>query len=128
MEVWHNKSTKLEALREFGVKQLIDGKTFTASGAQAFVDRYYKEQSWFNLIEISKAKKTYKVDGNLVNTKYVKVMADRLLDFFGLEAKSPLSKARSGVCIADEKFWSLRDFLIATVPFTMIGNLIINHL
>ncbi len=95
MEVWSNKSTKLEALREFGVKQLIDGQTFTASGAQAFVDRYYSEESWFNLIEISKAKKTYKVDGNLANTKYVKVMADRLLDFFGLEAKSPVSKARS---------------------------------
>ncbi len=34
----------------------------------------------------------------------------------------------SGVCIAMEKFWSLRDFLIVTVPFTMIGNLIINCL
>ena len=95
MEIWYNKSTKLEALREFGVKELIDGQTFTASSAQGFIDRYYSEQSWFNLIEISKAKKTYKVDGNLANTKYVKVMADRFLDFFGLEAKSPVSKARS---------------------------------
>ena len=35
---------------------------------------------------------------------------------------------QQGVGIADEKFWSLRDFLIATVPFTMVDNLIINRL
>ena len=40
MEVWRNKSTKLEALWEFGIKELIDGQIFTASGAQVFVDRY----------------------------------------------------------------------------------------
>ncbi len=95
MEVWSNKSTKLEALREFGVKELIDGQIFTASGAQKFIDRYYKEQSWFNLIEISRAKQTHNENGKISNTKYVKVMADRFLDFFGLEAKSPVNKARS---------------------------------
>nr|MDJ0775561.1 hypothetical protein [Mastigocoleus sp. MO_167.B18] len=95
MEVWHNKSTKLEALREFGVKQLIDGQTFTASSTQEFIDRYYKEESWFNLIEISRAKQTRNENGKISNTKYVKVMADRFLGLFGLEAKSPVSKARS---------------------------------
>ena len=100
MEVWHNKSTKLEALREFGVKQLIDRQTFTASGAQAFIDRYYSEQSWFNLIEISRAKQTRNENGKLANTKYVKVMADRFLHFFGLEAKSKKGKYENSYSIA----------------------------
>ena len=95
MEVWRNKSTKLEALREFGIKELIDGQTFTASTAQELIDRYYSEESWFNLIEISKAKQTRNENGKLANTKYVKVMADRFLRFFGLEAKSQVNKARS---------------------------------
>ena len=99
MEVWYNKSTKLEALREFGIKELIDGQTFTASGAQAFVDRYYKEQSWFNLIEISRAKQTRNENGKLANTKYVKVMADRFLGFFGLEAKSKKGKYENSYAI-----------------------------
>ncbi|KST63537.1 hypothetical protein [Mastigocoleus testarum] len=100
MEVWSNKSTKLEALREFGIKELIDGQTFTASSTQAFVDRYYKEQSWFNLIEISRAKQTRNENGKLANTKYVKVMADRFLGFFGLEAKSKKGKYENSYAIA----------------------------
>ncbi len=100
MEVWHNKSTKLEALREFGIKELIDGQIFTASGAQKFIDRYYSEQSWFNLIEISRAKQTRNDNGKLANTKYVKVMADRFLGFFGLEAKSKKGKYENSYAIA----------------------------
>ena len=99
MEVWCNKSTKLEALREFGIKELIDGQTFTASSAQGFIDRYYKEQSWFNLIEISRAKQTRNENGKLANTKYVKVMADRFLGFFGLEAKSKKGKYENSYAI-----------------------------
>ena len=99
MEVWRNKSTKLEALREFGIKELIDGQTFTASSAQEFIDRYYSEESWFNLIEISKAKQTRNENGKLANTKYVKVMADRFLGFFGLEAKSKKGKYENSYAI-----------------------------
>ncbi|MEM7578388.1 MAG: hypothetical protein AAF316_00805 [Cyanobacteria bacterium P01_A01_bin.80] len=99
MEVWRNKSTKLEALREFGVKELIDGNTFTASSTQKFIDRYYLEESWFNLIEISKAKQTYNQFGKLANTKYVKVMVDRLLHFFGLETKSKKGKYENSYAI-----------------------------
>ncbi len=28
----------------------------------------------------------------------------------------------NGVCLAEGKFWSLRDFLLETVPLTVIGN------
>ena len=100
MEVWRNKSTKLEALREFGIKELIDGQTFTASSAQGFIDRYYSEESWFNLIEISRAKQTRNENGKLVNTKYVKVMADRFLGYFGLEAKAKKGKYENSYAIS----------------------------
>ena len=99
MEVWRNKSTILEALREFGIKELIDANTFTASSTQEFIDRYYLEESWFNLIEISKAKQTYNKFGKLANTKYVKVMVDRFLHFFGLETKSYIGKYENSYAI-----------------------------
>ena len=109
MEVWRNKQTKLEALRELGVKELIDRETFTAFSTQELVDRYYLEESWFNLIEISKAKQTRNKDGKLVNTKYVKVMTDRFLDFFGFTTKSKKGKYENSYAIAiPEQF---KDFI-----------------
>jgi len=36
-----------------------------------------------------------------------------------LETRQPIDVV--GVCIAVEKFWSLRDFLLVTVPLTIIG-------
>ncbi|NJO30434.1 MAG: hypothetical protein HC874_25000, partial [Richelia sp. SL_2_1] len=88
-DAWNNDSIRIEALKLMGIEKLIDQKIFSSKDqlVKQIVDSYYDEPEWFNLIGISKVKRPLKPDGTPKNTRYVKDMINRLLDFFGLEAK-----------------------------------------
>lgn len=88
-DVWKSTSTKMEAFKLFGVGEIITAGVFSCQDVwvREIVDKYYDESEWFDLIGISKAKRTLDDDGSPQSLRYVKNMVDRFLDFFGLEAK-----------------------------------------
>ncbi|MEL7246235.1 MAG: hypothetical protein AAGM40_28465, partial [Cyanobacteria bacterium J06573_2] len=88
-DVWKASSTKLEALKLLGVREIITAGVFSSQDTwvREIVDKYYNESKWFDLIGIPKAKRTLDDDGSPQSLRYVKNMVDRFLDFFGLEAK-----------------------------------------
>jgi len=83
LDAWKATSTKIEALKRLGVTKLIDADVFSSkdSWVQELVHQYYDNPEWFNLIGISKAKRSAK------SSKYIKEMVDRFLNYFGLEAR-----------------------------------------
>jgi len=83
LDAWKATSTKIEALKRLGVTKLIDADVFSSkdSWVRELVHEYYDNPEWFNLIGISKAKRSAK------SSKYIKEMVDRFLDYFGLEAR-----------------------------------------
>lgn len=86
-DVWKSTSTKMEALKLLGVGEIITAGVFSCQDVwvREIVDKYYDETEWFDLIGISKAKRTLDENGNPKNSQYVKKMLDRFLDFFGLQ-------------------------------------------
>jgi cell division protein ZapA (FtsZ GTPase activity inhibitor) len=88
-DIWKSTSTKLEALKLLGVGKIIEANAFSCQDdwVQQIVNEYYDNPDWFNLIGISKAKRTFNDDGSPKNLRYVKEMVDRFLDFFGFESK-----------------------------------------
>jgi hypothetical protein len=88
-DVWKATSTKLHALKLLGVDRIIDIGSFSSQEAwvQEIIDKYYDNPEWFNLIGITKAKKSLKDDGTLKSLKHVKTMVERFLDYFGLESQ-----------------------------------------
>ncbi|NJL78629.1 MAG: hypothetical protein HC917_06810 [Richelia sp. SM2_1_7] len=86
-DVWKSTSTKIEALKLLGVGKIIASGVFSSQDAwlQEIVNRYYDEPGWFELIGISKAKRTLNDDGTPKNLQYVNKMIERFVDYFGLE-------------------------------------------
>ena len=87
-DIWKSSSTKIEALKLLGVGKIIESGVFSSQDdwVQEIVNRYYDEPEWFELIGISKAKRTLNDDGTPKNLQYVKKMVERFADYFGLEA------------------------------------------
>ena len=81
------------------------------SWVQEIVNRYYDEPGWFELIGISKVKRTLNKDGAPKSLKYIKDMVNRFLDYFGLttelEAKTETNRIY-GIAIPEK----VKDFLL----------------
>lgn len=88
-DIWKSTSIKIEALKSLGVAKIIDTGIFSSQDTwvQEIVNRYYDEPEWFDLIGISKAKRTLDSDGKPQNLQYIKKMVERFVNFFGLEVK-----------------------------------------
>lgn len=82
-DVWSNKTCKIKALIEYGVKQLTNTPRLTHELMKPLIDEYYDRPEWFDLIGITRTKKS--------GTRYVKTQADKFLDFFGLGSKTKRS-------------------------------------
>ena len=96
-EMWKSSSTKIETLKMLGVAKIIEAGQFSSQDdwIQEIVNTYYSENSgYFELVGISKAKQVLNDDGSVKNLKHVKLMVDRFLDYFGLEATK--SKTTNG--------------------------------
>jgi hypothetical protein len=111
-DIWKSTSTKIEALKLLGVAKIIESGVFSSKDAwvQEIVNRYYDEPEWFELIGISKVKRTLNKDGAPKSLKYIKDMVNRFLDYFGLttelEAKTKTSRLY-GIAIPEK----VEDFL-----------------
>lgn len=95
-DIWKSNHTKIEALKLLGVNKIIEANVFSCQDdwVKEIIDKYYDNPDWFNLIGITKAKRTLKDDGTPKSLRYVKEMVNRFLDFFGLKTKQ-LSKSGS---------------------------------
>lgn len=109
-DAWKSTSTKIEALKQLGIDKIIDADVFSTTDewVLSIVDKYYDEPSWFELISISRPKRTLKADGSPQNLKYVKNTINRFLDYFGLTAiqVSKSGDTRYYKVVAPEKFES----------------------
>jgi len=103
-DIWKSNSTKIEALKLMGVGEIIEKGIFSSSDKwlQDIIDKYYEDDSWFQLIGITRAKKDKQ-------GQYYKKMASRFLEYFGLE---------TGKCkkVNGKRFYPIRA-IEATLPF-----------
>ncbi|OKH35807.1 hypothetical protein NIES2101_37370 [Calothrix sp. HK-06] len=88
-DIWKNPSTKIDALKRLGVDKIIDADVFSGQDdwIREIIDEYYDNPEWFQLIGISKPKRTLNTDGTPKNLKYVKDLINKFLEYFGLETK-----------------------------------------
>ncbi|BDA76604.1 hypothetical protein CAL7716_107700 (plasmid) [Calothrix sp. PCC 7716] len=109
-DAWKSTSTKIEALKQLGIDKLINADVFSTTDewVLSIVNEYYDKLSWFELIGISKPKRTLNADGSPKNLKYVKDTINKFLDYFGLETVqvSKSGNTRYYKVVAPEKFES----------------------
>ena len=79
-EIYYDKRIRTEALVELGVLKLLEMTSISAKNPEvrAIVDRYYDEPEFYDLIGISKAKKSE-------TGSHYKKMVERFLGCFGFE-------------------------------------------
>lgn len=84
-EIWNNRTTKIDALRELGILEYIEAEKFSTAkksksglNATKIVEKYYDDDRLYRLIGIKKAP---------INKTYVATMFKKLIGYFGLEMK-----------------------------------------
>lgn len=84
-EIWNNRTTKIDALRELGILEYIEAEKFSTAkkskyglNATKIVEKYYADDRLYRLIGIKKAP---------INKTYIATMFKKLIGYFGLEMK-----------------------------------------